>query len=100
MADQPESSGGSLEDVQQRLDEMPQLVILHGYQLEVILRLLMTHTTVLSLTSAAPITQVDRMSRTSIDTNIKASIICRRSQVEYYVLQSDGFGTLRCLYVG
>ncbi|KAK9155929.1 hypothetical protein Sjap_003409 [Stephania japonica] len=59
MDDQPESSGGSSKDFQRSLNEMPQLVILHGYQLEVILRLLMTYTAILSLTSATLITQVD-----------------------------------------
>ncbi|KAK9085696.1 hypothetical protein Sjap_026107 [Stephania japonica] len=56
MADKLKSSGGGLEDFQWRLDEVSQLVVLHGYQLKEIFRLLRTQTTTLSPTSAASVT--------------------------------------------
>ncbi|KAK9137449.1 hypothetical protein Sjap_008043 [Stephania japonica] len=42
MANQPESSGGSSEDFHRKLDEISQLVALHGYQLEEIHQILRT----------------------------------------------------------
>ncbi|KAK9156411.1 hypothetical protein Sjap_003891 [Stephania japonica] len=77
MADQPDSSEGGTEDAHQRLDEMSQLVSLHGQQLEEILRLLRVQTVpvgpvvteeVRVQTEVVPPTPTDDMSSTPIDT--------------------------------
>ncbi|KAK9124061.1 hypothetical protein Sjap_013663 [Stephania japonica] len=90
MADQPDSSGGSTKDAHQRLDEMSQLVSLHGQQLEEILRLLRAQTVpvgpvvteeVRVQIEVVPPTPTDDMSSTPIDTSIRATIEVRRSEL-------------------
>ncbi|KAK9123520.1 hypothetical protein Sjap_013122 [Stephania japonica] len=58
MVDQSGSSGnGDLRDSQRKMDEMHQLIMLHGYQLEKVLRILRAQTTIMSPTVIAPVTQ-------------------------------------------
>ncbi|KAK9153665.1 hypothetical protein Sjap_001145 [Stephania japonica] len=89
MADQPDSSGGSTKDAHQRLDEMSQLVSLHGQQLEEILRLLRAQTVpvgpvvteeVRVQTEVVPPTPTDDMSSTLIDTSIRATAETRQAR--------------------
>ncbi|KAK9131297.1 hypothetical protein Sjap_011784 [Stephania japonica] len=89
MADQPDSSGGGTKDAHQRLDEMSQLVSLHGQQLEEILRLLRAQTVpvgpvvteeVRVQTEVVPPTPIDDMSSTPIDTSIRATAEARQAR--------------------
>ncbi|KAK9155655.1 hypothetical protein Sjap_003135 [Stephania japonica] len=88
MADQPDSSGGGTKDAHQRLDEMSQLVSLHGQQLEEILRLLRAQAcrgTVVTeevrvQTEVVPPTPIDDMSSTPIDTSIRATAEARQAR--------------------